>query len=58
MYKQVIHGLVDRVMVLNQVTRVSVQGGVPAPPPTNTAAYAIVECTDPKVELYFHVYVC
>lgn len=58
MQKQVIHGLVDRVMVLNQVTRVSVQGGTPAPPPPNTAAYAIVECTDPKVELYFQVCAC
>jgi len=37
------------VMVLNQITRVSVQDGAPAPPPPNTDAYAIVECTDPKV---------
>jgi len=50
---EVIHGLVDRVMVLNQTVRVSVQGGAPLPPPPGQAAYAIVECTDPQVRETF-----
>jgi len=47
---EVIHGLVDRVMQLNQVARVPAPGGTPAnPPPGATIAYAVVPCENPKV---------
>lgn len=52
---EVIHGLVDRVMTLNQVTRVAAPQGKPAkPPPGVKIAYAVVPCENPKVmETFF-----
>lgn len=45
---EVIHGLVDRVMTLNQVARVAAPKG-PAPPASGASVYAIVPLEDPEV---------
>lgn len=50
---EVIHGLVDRVMTLNQVARVAAAGGKIGSPEPGVTAYAITPCENPAVRETF-----